>query len=113
MKQHITPQAKLIIEIIGEEYSMAKSRVVNGYIPADKLLPTLYERLNRRACQDVHLRKMLDDVGFIPDEDDEAEDRPWALDPREPRDLEVAGERPAANVVSSKARWGRSNALTG
>ena len=110
MKQYTTDHAKSLITIIGTEYTLAKTRVSRGFIAPDRMLGTLYERLNRLAVNNPHLRRFLDDIGHIPEEDDLDTDRPWSEDPREPRDIDVVGDR---EQQSLKARFGnRSNVLT-
>jgi hypothetical protein len=84
-----TEAAKSLVTIIGKEYLMGQRRVEAGFIKEDKMLGTVLERLNRMACQNINLRRFLDEVGFIPEEEDEDPSLPWAEDPRDPRDCDV------------------------
>ena len=83
MRQFTSEAAKSLITIIGTEYAMAQKRVERGYIKEDQMLGTLLERLNRLSCDNVNLRKFLDNVGHIPVIEDEAMDLDWAHGPRE------------------------------
>ncbi len=83
MRQFTSVAAKSLITIIGTEYAMAQKRVERGFIKEDQMLGTLLERLNRLSCDNVNLRKFLDNVGHIPIEEDENMDLEWAKDPRE------------------------------
>lgn len=118
MKQYTSEAAKSLITIIGSEYLMAESRVARGFIKRDQMLGTLLERLNRLAIDNVNLRNFLDNGGHIPVIEDEGMDYKWAEDPRDPRDIEVAGERDQQTRdpknKTMRARFGsRSNVLTG
>jgi len=62
---------------------MAEARVRKGFIKPDRMLGTLYERLNRLACDNQDLRKFLDRQRHIPVTEDEDMDLEWARDPRE------------------------------
>ncbi len=83
MRQFTSEAAKSLITIIGTEYAMAQKRVERRFIAEDRMLGTLLERLNRLSCDNVNLRKFLDNVGYIPIEEDENMDLEWAGDPRE------------------------------
>ena len=83
MRQFTSEAAKSLITIIGTEYAMAQKRVEHRFIAEDKMLGTLLERLNRLSCDNVNLRKFLDNVGHIPVVEDESMDLEWAKDPRE------------------------------
>ncbi len=83
MRQFTSEAAKSLITIIGTEYWMARKRVEKRFIRPDQMLGTLLERLNRLSCDNVNLRKFLDNVGHIPIEEDENMDLDWASDPRE------------------------------
>jgi len=82
MRQFTSEAAKSLITIIGTEYAMAQKRVEQNFIKADQMLGTLLERLNRLSCDNVNLRKFLDNVGHIPIEEDESMSLEWAKDPR-------------------------------
>ena len=79
MKQYTSPEASRLIALIGREHAMQAARVASQHIFPAQLMPILKERLNRLACADVGLRAFLDDVGPIPDSDDERMDVEWAL----------------------------------
>ena len=83
MRQFTSEAAKSLITIIGTEYAMAQKRVERRFIEPDRMLGTLFERLNRLATDNINLRKFLDNVGHIPVEEDESMDLDWAKDPRE------------------------------
>ena len=83
MRQFTSEAAKSLITIIGTEYAMAQKRVERRFIAEDQMLGTLLERLNRLSCDNVNLRKFLDNVGHIPVVEDESMDLEWAKDPRE------------------------------
>jgi hypothetical protein len=114
LKTHITDNAKSLATIIGTEYAQAQRRVELGFIKQDRMLGTLWERLNRVACSNINLRMFLDNIGHIPEEEDESMEYPWAEDPREDRDVEVAGKRgPGSQKGSRKTNFGsRGNRLT-
>lgn len=118
MKQYTTDNAKSLITIIGTEYVLAQTRVERGFITPDRMLGTLLERLNRLASTRPDLRRFLDDVGHIPEEEDTDTDLPWSDDPRDPRDMDVVGDRERqqprdAHNKSMKAHFGsRANVLT-
>ena len=121
MKIHTTENAKSLITVIGTEYAMAKGRAEKGWIKPDRMLGTLLERLNRLAIDNLSLRKFLDDVGHIPENEDADMDLPWSKDPRDPRDVEVAGERcqndrqspkDSANKTMKASFGNRGNALS-
>lgn len=83
MRQYTSEAAKSLITVIGTEYALAQKRVEQRFIKSDQMLGTLLERLNRLACDNVNLRKFLDNIGYIPVEEDESMDLDWANDPRE------------------------------
>lgn len=83
MRQFTSEAAKSLITIIGTEYRTAQLRVDRNFIKQDAMLGILFERLNRLACQNIDLRKFLDNIGHIPIEEDENMDVEWAKDPRE------------------------------
>ncbi len=89
MKQYTSEAAKSLITIIGTEYSLGQLRVARGFIKEDRMLGTVLERLNRLAAHNVNLRAFLDHGGFIPREEDEGEDYPWAKDERDPQENRV------------------------
>lgn len=93
MKQYTSEAAKSLITIIGTEYQLASQRVERGFIKPDQMLGTLLERLNRLANNSANLRLFLDHGGFIPREEDEGSEYPWAEEPREARHVEVDGKR--------------------
>jgi len=88
MRQFTSEAAKSLITIIGTEYRMAQIRVDRNFIKQDAMLGTLFERLNRLACDNKDLRQFLDNIGHIPIEEDESMDVSWAKDPREAQDSE-------------------------
>ncbi len=126
MRQFTSVAAKSLITIIGTEYAMAQRRVEGGFIKEDQMLGTLLERLNRLSCDNVNLRKFLDNVGHIPVEEDENMDLEWAGDPREENDNDTGeaypfqlppGEDEPYDDGKKKPRYGFSrdgagNALT-
>lgn len=83
MRQFTSEAAKSLITIIGTEYAMAQKRVSQRFVKPDAMLGTLFERLNRLACNNINLRRFLDNIGYIPVEEDENMDLDWANDPRE------------------------------
>ncbi|HDZ37793.1 MAG TPA: hypothetical protein ENH62_05850 [Marinobacter sp.] len=108
MRQFTSEAAKSLITVIGTEYHAAQIRVSRNFIKQDDMLGYLFERLNRLACQNVNLRKFLDNVGHIPVVEDEDMDLDWAKDPREAEDGK--GEvrryvtRSGGNVLSSDSK---------
>ncbi len=105
MRQYTSEAAKSLITIIGTEYALAQKRVERRFIKPDAMLGTLLERLNRLACKNVNLRKFLDNIGYIPVEEDEAMDLEWAADPRENSgDKPPAQSREYGNVLNSSGR---------
>lgn len=107
MRQFTSEASKSLITIIGTEYAMAQKRVERGFIKEDQMLGTLLERLNRLACDNVNLRKFLDNVGHIPIEEDESMDLEWAKDPREDEPYDDGKPEPRYGAVREC-----SNALT-
>jgi hypothetical protein len=89
LKQNTTDNAKSLISIIGKEYALGLKRVEDGFVKPDRMLGTVLERLNRMACNNINLRLFLDNIGHIPEEEDESLDVPWAEDPREARENDV------------------------
>lgn len=111
MRQFTSEAAKSLITVIGTEYALAQKRVERGFIKEDQMLGTLLERLNRLACDNVNLRKFLDNVGHIPIEEDESMDLEWAHDPREDepyddgkKEPRYGTDRSGTNVLSSSTR---------
>lgn len=95
MKQFTSEAAKSLITIIGTEYRMAQIRVDRRFIKQDDMLGFLFERLNLLACQNINLRKFLDNTGHIPVEEDENMNLAWANDPRSA--IEIGSEKASAN----------------
>ena len=92
MRQFTSEAAKSLITIIGTEYRMGQIRVDRNFIDQDKMLGCLFERLNLLACQNINLRKFLDNTGHIPIEEDERMDLAWARDPRDDEDTDPPAE---------------------
>jgi hypothetical protein len=78
----LTDNAKQLIHIITAENELQIQRAKGGFIPHDAVLPCLYERLHRLALNNAHLKKFLDDPGFVPHHEDEGQEFEWAKDPR-------------------------------
>ena len=108
MKQFTSEAAKSLITIIGTEYRMAQIRVDRNFIQQDAMLGVLFERLNRLACQNINLRKFLDNIGHIPLEEDENMDLAWAKDPRADEDKDPEPSRyitrDSGNILNSSSR---------
>lgn len=108
MKQFTSEAAKSLVTIIGTEYRMAQIRVDRNFIQQDAMLGTLFARLNLLACQNINLRKFLDNTGHIPVEEDENMDLEWARDPRDNEERKVAPNRyvtrDSGNILNSSEK---------
>ena len=102
MRQFTSEAAKSLITIIGTEYRTAQLRVDRNFIKQDAMLGILFERLNRLACQNIDLRKFLDNIGHIPIEEDESMDVEWANDPREAQDDDI--KPPQYKIVTGRRK---------
>lgn len=102
MRQFTSEAAKSLITIIGTEYRTAQLRVDRNFIKQDAMLGILFERLNRLACQNIDLRKFLDNIGHIPIEEDESMDVEWANDPREAQDDDI--KAPKYKIVTGRRK---------
>lgn len=105
MRIFTSEAAKSLITVIGTEYALAQKRVERGFIKPDAMLGTLLERLNRMACKNMNLRKFLDNVGYIPVEEDENMDLAWAKDPRDDDGKRPAICRESGNSLNTSAKY--------
>ena len=82
----ITQNAKNLIDIISQEAVLQNARAVKGFIPEDKVLGAVTERLAMRAKHNVDLKVFMETLAYIPTAEDERASYPWAEDLREPND---------------------------
>lgn len=98
----VTDNAKGLISIIAFEVRLADQRVAGGHINQTQTLGCILERLSAKAKDNVDLKTFLTTMAFIPEEEDEGKDYPWAEDKRDSRQHDVRAALPEGDLGESR-----------
>lgn len=98
----VTDNAKSLIGIIAFEVRLVDQRVAGKHIRQAQALGCILERLSAKARDNVNLKTFLTTIAFIPEEEDEGEDYPWAEDKRDSRQHDVRATLPEGDLGESR-----------